>query len=473
MKTLTRTLHSALASAALCWLGTAASFGQSQANFTGNWNFAQFSTPAKLTLMTANTPVFGTNYLTLREIQEKTNFMARLVPMTIDSSGNFTGPANGIVAVAGPGLVQATPSGEPPVVFNVNAAQDVAFAAHRPAGSSQQELMLMLKAPASLSAADMTGVWKLVSLGTMRELLPRSMTNYLDPQHPVDGISDVEGRSSFDTGSGTLTVAADGSFSLVFGPDTMNGTATPGANGLVQVAIPMPPAPTLTLSFYVNQGKNVMAAIHLEQNYQEIIVAVKLPAAQQAGEAQGFWRVGGFETPGALTLTTNGLGFVSDIPEKNNFAVHGETIHIGHTGMFTAPSDRSVGLMSIASPGSVQVAATNAAGESYSNTLWCNASKDFLISARAGNSHEINLVARAPTEVYAAGGAEFGLILLKTNQPAARLDFYWASTPNRVLQVSTNLVNWMDIPETLAGFSHSPSMGNLPRAYYRLRQTTP
>lgn len=331
----------------------------------------------------------------------------------------------------------------------------------------------MLKVPASLTAADMAGVWKLVSLGTMRELLPRSMTNYLDPQHPVDGVFNVEGRSQFDSGSGTLTVAADGSFSLAFGLDTVTGTATLGANGLVEVPIPMPPGPTLTLSFYVNQGKNVMAAIHLEQNYQEIIVAVKLPAAQQASEAQGLWRVGGFETPGALTLTTNGLGFVSDIPEKNNFAVHGEKVHIGHTGMFTTASDQGVGFVSITSPGGVQIAATNAAGESYSNALWCNSSKDFLISSRAGSSHEITLVARAPTDVYAGGGAEFGLILRKTNQPPARVDFYWASTPSRVLQVSTNLVNWTDIPETQGGFSHASQVNTFLRAYYRLRQTTP
>ncbi len=476
MKTLPRILRSALAGAAACWLGAAASLGQSQANFSGNWNFAQFGTPARLTLMTANTPVFGNNnYLTLRDIFEKTNFTARMVPMTIDGSGNFSGPGNGVITVAGPGLVQAVPSGEPPVMFSVNAAQDLAFAAHVTSDSGQQELMLMLKAPASLTTADMAGVWKMATLGTPRELQLRWTTNYLDPQHPVDGIFEIEGRSSFGTGNGTLTVAADGSFSLVFGPDTMNGTATPGASGLLTVVIPMPPNPAMTLLFYVNQSKNVMAAVHTEPNYQEIIVAVKLPAAQTDGESQGLWRVGGLETPGLLSLTTNGLGFVMDLPDKNNFAVHRETIHIGHTGIFTAPADRTVGRVSIVSPGTVQVAGTNDTDGSFSSTLWCNAGKDFLIGTRADGSQELTLVARAPAESL-AGPGEFGLILIKTNQPPLRVNLYWASAANRVLQMSTNPVNpasWNDLAETLGGHTHSPSPGSLPRAYYRLRQPTP
>lgn len=475
MKTLPRILLSVLVGGAACWLGTAASLGQSQANFAGNWNFAQFGTPARLTLITANTPVFGTNYFSVRDVPEKTNFMARMVPMTIDGSGNFSGPGNGVVTVAGPGLVQAVPAGESPVMFSVNAAQDLAFAANLPPGGSQQELMLMLKAPASLAAADLTGVWKMVTMGTAQALQLRWMTNYLDPQHPVDGVVELEGRSSFATGNGTLTVAADGSFSLVFGPDTMNGTATPGANGLVQVTIPMPPNPAMVLSFHVNAGKNVMAAVHTEPNYQEIIVAVKLPAAQTDGESQGLWHSGGLEIPGSLGLTTNSLGFVTDLPGRNNFAVHGEKIHIGHTSIFTAPKDRTVGRVSIVSPGTVQVAGTNDAGESFSTTLWCNAAKDFLIGTRADSSHELTLVARAPVESL-AGPGEFGLMLVKTNQPPLRVDLYWASAANRALQMSTNPVNpasWADVAGTLGTHTHSPSLGSLPRAYYRVRHTTP
>ncbi|MFA6542930.1 MAG: hypothetical protein WCS99_00790 [Limisphaerales bacterium] len=458
----------------LCWPGATASFGQSLANFTGAWNFTQFSTPAVLTLATVNSAVSGTNYVTLQDIQEKTNFMARAVPMTIDSGGNFSGPANGVLAVVGPGLLQATPSGQTPALFNVNAAEDVAVAVLRPPDSNQQELMLMLKVPSTLTASDLTGTWKMVSLGTPLALQPRLMTNYFDPQHPVEGVSDIDGRYQFDTGNGTLTVAADGSFTLVFGTDTMNGTATPGAGGLVQVTIPMPPNPTMNLSFYVNQGKNVMTAVHAETNYQELLVAVKLPASSHlAGESLGFWRAGSFETPGGLTLLTNALGFVSDIPEKNNFSVHREKIHIGHTGMFTLPSDQSLGLISIPSPGTVQISATNAAGESFSNTMWANSSKDFLITTKTGSTHEVTFVTRAPTDIQASGGAEFGLILQKTNQPSVRVDFFWASAANRMLQTSTNLVDWTDIPETQGGFSHRPPMGSFIRAYYRLRQTPP
>lgn len=477
MKTLILMLRLALAGIGVCWYGAAASFGQSLPNLTGTWNFAQFATPSRLTLMTANTPVFGTNYLTLRNIQEKTNFTARLTPMTIDGSGNFSGPGTGIITVAGPGLVQAVPSGESGVMFSVNAAQDVAFAAHVTSDSGEQELMLMLKAPASLTTADLTGVWKMVTLGTPQNLGLRWTTNYLDPQHPMDGVFEVDGRSSFDAGAGTLTVAADGSFSLVLGPQTMNGTATPGASGLVQVTIPMPPpSPALVIPFYVNQSRNVMMAVHTEENYQEAIVAVKLPAAQTEAESQGLWRVGGFETPGPLTLITNGLGFVMDIPNRNNFAVHGEMIHIGHAGMFTAPSDRSVGRVSVPSPGTVQVAATNDAGGAFSTTLWCNAGKDFLIAVRADESHELTLVARAPAENLAGGPAEFGLLLLKTNQPPLRVDLYWASGLNRVLQVSTNPANpasWTDLAQTLGGHTYSPSPASLPRAYFRVRQTAP
>lgn len=476
MKTLARPLVSVLVGVALCWFGTGAAYGQSLSNFSGVWNNVMFSTPARLTLITTTDNRFNTNYVTVRDVQERAQFAASVMTLVMDGNGNFTGLASGTIAVVGPGLIRATPNGDNPVTFNVNAAQDVAFATKQGAGSPQQDLELLLKAPASMTGTELAGTWKMVSFGTPRYFVLHRATNYSDPARPIEGIVNVEGQQQFDVGGGTMTVAADGSFSLVFGPDTMSGTATPGASGLLTVTIPMPPNPSMVLSFYVNAGKNVMAAVHTEQNYQEIIVAVKLPATQAEGESQGLWRVGGFETPRTLTQPTNGLGFVRDILERERFYVSGEQVHIGHTGMFTTPADRGLGRVSVLSPGAVQVAGTNDAGQTFLSTFWGNASKDFLIGTRAETSQEITLIARAPAESLPGGPAEFGLMLAKTNEPPVRVNLYWASAPNRVLQVSTNPVNpasWTDLGETLGGYAHSPSPGSLPRAYYRVRQTGP
>lgn len=463
----------ALVAAAGCWLGPVTAPAQSVTNFSGIWNNVMLSTPAQLSLVTTTDLRNGQNHVTVSEVQERAQFDAGVMSLTMDGNGNFSGPASGTLAIVGPGLVRVSSSGDSPVLFNVNAAQDVAFATKQMPGSPQQDVELILKAPAAMTGADLAGTWKLVSFGSPRQLILHRATNYSDPSRPIEGIANIEGREEFSKGGGTMTVAADGSFTLVFGPETMSGTATPGANGLLTVTIPMPPNPAMVLYFYVNAGKNVMAAVHKEQNYQEIIVAVKLPTAQTEGESQGLWHVSGFETPRRITLAFNGLNLVGDVPEKQQFKVNGEQVHIGHTGMFTTPADRGLGRLTVTAPGTVQVSGTNEAGETFSNILWCNSTKDFLIATRADDTQELTLVARAPAEYLPGGAAEFGLILAKATQPAPRLDFYWASTATRVLQTSTNLVNWTDISATLGGFSHTPNLVNIPRAYYRVRQTMP
>lgn len=473
MRTPTLPTLSALAVAVACWFGTAASWAQSLTNFTGVWNNVMLSTPAQLSLVTRTDTRNSTLHVTVTDVPERTQFEVGVMTLTMDGNGNFSGPANGTVAIVGPGLMRATPIGNDPVTFNVNAAQDVAFAMKQGVGSPQQDLELLLKAPAAMTSAELAGTWKLVSFGTPRFLVLHRSTNFSDPERPIEGVVNIEGREEFTAGSGTMTVAADGSFTLVFGADAMAGTTTPGPNGLLNVTIPMPPNPSLVLSFYVNASKNVMAAVHTEQNYQEIIMAVKLPVAQTVGEAQGLWRVGGFETPLMLTQAINGLGFVSDLPQKQHFNVNGEQVHIGHTGMFTTPADRGLGRLTVVAPGTVQASGTNDAGHNFTTTLWCNSTKDFFIATRADDTQELTLVARAPAEGLPGGPAEFGLIMVKIVQPAPRLDFYWASAAGRVLQSSTNLVDWRDLAETVGGHSHTPGMANISRAYYRLRQTAP
>ena len=476
MKTTLYPFISTLAVAALCWAGATSALGQAITNFTGIWNNVMISTPAQLSVVTRTDARNGTTHVTVTEVQERTQFNAGVMTLAMDGNGNFSGPASGTITVIGPGLVRVTPNGDGPVLLNVNAAQDVAFAAKQMPDSPQQDLELLLKAPTAMTSAELAGTWKLVSFGTPRYLVLHRSTNFSDPGRPIEGIVNIEGREEFRTGGGTMAVAADGSFSLVFGPDNMTGTAAPGANGLLTVTIPMSPNPSMVLSFYVNASKNVMAAVHTEQNYQELIVAVKLPATQADSESQGLWRVGSLETPRTVTLPTNGLGLVRDILEREDFYVSGEQFHIGHTGMFTTPANRGLGRASVLSPGAVQVAGTNDAGQTFLSTFWCNSSKDFLIGTHAETSQEINLVARAPAENLPGGPAEFGLMLAKPTEPPLRVNLHWASAANRVLQVSTNPVNpasWVDLAETLGGHTHAPSLGSLPRAYYRVRQTIP
>jgi hypothetical protein len=335
-------------------------------------------------------------------------------------------------------------------------------------------LELLLKAPGTLAKADLAGTWKLVTIGTPRSLQFLWITNTTDPTHPVRGITEVEGRNEFDSGTGTMTVAADGSFSLVFGVQVMAGNATPGVNGSLVVSILMPPEPTMNLTFYVNQSKDVMAAVHAEPNYQEMIVAVKMPASQAVDSLQGLWRNESLATPAQLTLNTI-EGMLVGIPEANRFSVHQEQVCAGKNGVMTVPLDQSTGTFAVLSPGTVQVSGTSAMGEAWTQVLACNAGGNFMIANSVTDQNELMLIVRAPSEefshevsqgVYVMKG-EYGLI------SGAGKTVYWAPAPDRELVRSTDLKNWSAVPGTAGQSQFKPDLSGAGNYFYQVRRVNP
>lgn len=461
-------------------VGGGNTWAQATADFAGVWNNVYLSAPGRLTLRLATNAHNGNVYVSLQNIDERNQFETRAMAVTVDANGNFSGPVSGSVALAGPGLVRAVANGESPNYFSFNAAQDVMFAVKRDPGSSMQDMELLLKAPATLTVGELAGTWKMMSLGIPRALSFQWSTNYSDPNHVISGVVAVEGRQEFDAGSGTLVASPDGSFTLVFGTDVMAGTVAPGPNGALAITIPMPPPnPAMNLTFYVNASKDVMAAVHTEGNYQEMLVAVKLPASTAVGELKGLWRAGTFETPAALTLNYNGLGFVSDIPEKGRFDINTETVHAGHAGVFTAPSDLGLGTFSVLAPGLVQVSGTNASGETWGEQLSCNAGGNFMIVSGTGGYNKLLFVARAPAEEYRYGAGvitegDYGLIVFKpAGAPPGTVMLYWASSPNRELMQTSDFQSWSAVPSTLGSHQHALGAAAAGRAFYRVRQVAP
>jgi hypothetical protein len=409
---------------------------QTGADLAGTWNNITFSTPARLTLFK------GTNGV-VYDIFEREEFDARTAQIIVQSDGTLGGDVSGSYTIENPGKVVATVPGET-IHFSVNAACDFMFAmktwARSLTSGLSDDLVLLFKAPASLTMNDLAGTWKIASLGTPGALVLTTNSN--------NATVGVQGHDGFDLRKGTLTVAADGSF-VISGDMSATGTVEVLGNGMVQVdVVPPDPDPPMTLTFFVNDGKNVMAACsRMGTNFLELDIAVKQPDTADIGDFKGLWRQGAYQTPSLLTLIYNLEGEVVDVLHGDDFQIHTSTLTVGYHGDYTVPSEAQVGAAVITGPGKLVATSTNALGETDSRTLWCNTGKDVFLSARNGSQNEIYLATRAPASTNAVSrAASMGMMLMPQT---GGLSVCWASDTNLVLQCSTNLVTWDTLTNTV------------------------
>ncbi len=449
-----------------------------QTDIAGLWNGVHISTPARLTLVKANYRPFGNELVLIDRIQESGGFDAGTVAITVDSQGNFTGPATGTATLIGPGLVKVSPASDSPAFFNLNAAQDVMISVKSSDAGAWNDVEVLLKAPASLTTEQITGTWIMASFRVPNEMLLLKETKTRDPVVPVTGIYQIEGADEFDAGLGSMTITGNGTFTLHFGGEALNGSIEPGPNGRLTASIPMPPEQPLILTLNINQSKDVMAGIHSEENSHEMLVLVKLPGAQEVGSLKGLWRVGSFETPARLNLEMDReYGFVTRIQETNGFRIHNEKIHVGHDGIMTAPLDLSTGTLAVQSPGHIRVSGTNALEESWEEVLTCNAGGNLLIDVRSGGANELTLAVRAPSDefLYPGGSVnprgEFGEIIRRTSE--GEVTIFWAPDADRELTRSSDLSTWMVVPNTMGTNKFSPDIGVPGQFFYRVRRVPP
>jgi hypothetical protein len=418
-------------------------------NAAGIWNHLLFSAPARLI------PQYNLNG-TVVEIAGRLRFESQAAPITVQADGTFTGPVSGSLSHGGPGWVLATVPGEPPTAFAINTAADFGVAMKSVAGDAL-DLELLLKAPATMTTNDFVGTWKMVSLGT---------PHGLGLQKNGSGVvTEVFGRQDFYSATGTLTVAADGTF--VMNSDGIStGTVQPLSNGRLQVnVVPPLPDPPFALTLYVNASRNVIVNLEAEPDYQGLDILLKQPTSTTTADLKGLWHAGSFNTPVQLTLHKNAQDEVIAMDGGDDFAIYGLAANVGHTGYFTVAPD-TFGRLTVTGPGTVTVADTNVLGETGSRPVWFNSAHDVFIGTGADESLELLVATRTPP--LADPAPAMGLILFPASDG---LRVCWASDSNRVLQVTTNLTHWTTLPATAGQSQYALDPASASRNFYRLLQT--
>ncbi len=435
------------------WPLAPGAFAQTQTDLAGTWNNIMFSAPSRLTLYRdwVQTPDIGGAYL-LRDIAEKNFFDVSTGQMIVQANGTFTGTVSGTVSIADGGRLVAAVPGKEPVTFQMNAAADFMFTMKSPTDANVQDIELLLKAPATMSGAEMAGTWRSVSFATPAQLVLQKET------YSNTYATNVVGGEQFRFSTGTVTINADGTLVVNDSGGSMPGTYSQAGPGAVEVTLM---GGAFTLHFFVNAGKNIMACLNaIDAESYELILVVKTPATAAPADFKGLWRGGSYATPSALTLIRTNYGLVTDIVERNAFEWSLGTVNMGHSGIYTAPSEPAVGLATLLGAGTVQTVATNAWGEVSSDTFWFNDAKDVMVSVAKDGGNWLTLAARAPAESVRRESLSMTL---------AGATICWASDTNRLLQVSTNLFQWNNLPETQGQSSYRMNpKGTATNAFFRV-----
>lgn len=350
--------------------------------------------------------------------------------LTVHADGHFTGPVAGTFTVTGPGLIRATVPGESSADFAINSRYDFMVSVKPSADGHQQDLELLLKAPANLTATDLAGAWRGFNL------LTPSRIDEIWRENLVAGL-DTIGRFLVRTGS--LTVAADGTISGNMG-GLFTGWITPDEAGAVFVHInETPPDPPTILRFVVNAGRDILAApVTSGDGSQEMVLFIRTPAAASSPELKGYWRSADFSVPPRLTLQTNSLGEAFGIQGALDFDYGRDTVSTGYGGEIIGLAEPFVGQVTTGANGWVHIEGTDAYGETIHEELWANAGQDVLLRTETHERQELTLVLKAPPSPQ-ADAASSKLVCLRQDDC---LVLAWASDENRTLEWSRNLLDW-------------------------------
>jgi hypothetical protein len=406
---------------------TASAPAQTLSLLEGTWNHFTFSVPSQLSLPGPGNKV--------THIPERDVFSIESGQIVVQANGTFTGDPSGSFTVGKQGQVIARIGGEPDLTLLVNAAHDFLVTAN--VDGQFQDLTLAVRAPATLTTADLAGDWNIVAFDTPKELIQTIGTNgYVSDVQPLDHFELFTGTATLTAG-GTVSGTLDGAFS---------GTFSVGANGQVTANVDDEIA-----TLFVNAGKDVMVRVFEEpdSNYQEVQLFTRVPASVTLAELQGVWKLAYFDTPNQLTLSKDGQGDVTNIFEKDHFVSARQSLTLGHNGFFTGQFDTpSVGTISLGAQGAVTATVTNNDGEEETVHLKLSANKEVMTGVLSDSfAQEIIVLTKAP---LVSGPQDFGLLI-------HRGKVYWAPGAARKLQRSTDLVNWPDVPDSTGTHTYEPS----------------
>lgn len=422
----------------------------------GTWRVINFSMPSRLTLQRDPQGV-------VTGLMEAENFENSTGSLDVSADGTFSGlvpdPIMGDLALGGQGqLIVNVNGGDGPqtLTFHINRTGDFIVNCRMEEGFN--ELIVALRAPATLAPSDLAGQWNAVGFASPHRLvLERNSSNQ---------VINIRGLSSFGTLDGVLTINADATLSgNIEGPFT--GTVDSAANGIVNLIVNEEEGPQ-PHALFVNASKDVMALVEsrfdTEDNFQEIMIFQKAPTNNVTTDLEGHWRIVTYNAP-RVTQITDGQGRVTALSGPNRFEALRQHLVMGYDGFFIAQvGGTATGTMTPAASGLVAVNVESSSDGPESFNLQLNSRQTLLSTARAiSDGYDLMLITQSPP---ASGPArDFGLVV-------AGPVIYWAASTNGGLQTSTNLADWQTLSFTIGQHSYA-APPSATANFYRVLKTAP
>jgi hypothetical protein len=318
------------------------------------------------------------------ELQGGNEFDVQNGNLTINAndtcSGNMGGAFTGTYTIGSDGVITVSitsSDGTSTHTFCINAGKDTMTSIG--SQDNNQEIVIVQRVPASVSASDIAGSWNMMKIGT-----PAQIT--FDPNN------ELQGGNEFDVQNGNLTINANGTCSGNMG-GAFTGTYTIGSDGVITVSITSSDG-TSTHTFCINAGKNTMTSIGSQDNNQEIVIALRVPASVSASDIAGSWNMMKIGTPAQITCNPN-----NELQGGNEFDVQNGNLTINANGTCSGNMGGAfTGTYTIGSDGVITVSITSSDGTS-THTFCINAGKDTMMSIGSqDNNQEIVIALRVPTD---------------------------------------------------------------------------
>ncbi|HEY1174208.1 MAG TPA: hypothetical protein VGH19_22775 [Verrucomicrobiae bacterium] len=423
----------------------------------GTWRVILFSTPSSVTMFKdGNGRVTGIN--------QGATFEYGSGRVTVDSSGNFTGtfssngetPENltGTMAFTSHGKVTVSVTGdtEAPIAASINASLDFMIS-HRSLGDVH-DAMFFLKEPAAVNANDLEGGWLGFGFETPSEI------KSLPSNQPATSVTGLDKFSAFP---GNLTVGSSGTFAG-FLDGAFTGSYSSYSNGELSLNINADEEGPFTETFSINASKTVMMQIkhHADNKSNELLVFVRQPSATpDEGDMVGHWKLGFLGAPGVMTPIMNS-GFVVDLNGKNEFEIAAEKMTFGQDGAFTAQfvdGPETGTITSVSTAGSIDLFFLQ---EFETATVQLSSSLDIFFALSDESTHQ-EMIFGVKSPPPNGTPEESGLIFF---YDGSQFQIYWAAQADRLLQESTDLVTWTNVPDTQGTGTYTPANGG--NKYYRI-----
>jgi uncharacterized repeat protein (TIGR03803 family) len=350
----------------------------STVTLAGLWNLLQFQTPAQISMGDGN------------NLQGGGSFSIHTGTFTLDTNGLASGAlddpfmgsfteSNGVVS-----LTITNPDTPQPIVFYANAAKSTMteVGSELDTNDNYQEIVIAHRVPLFVTMADVAGAWNLLQFKT-----PAQISN-----DTLNGLADT---GSFTVTNGTLTLSANGTFTGKL-QNSVSGNYTLGTNGLVTLH----GSSGFVVNLYLNYTKDIMTEvggmIDTNDNYQEIVVAQRVPATVKAADLAGTWNLVQLDTPAQLYVDGNSV-----LQGGSNFGITVGNLTINADGTLSGTLGNAfTGTFTVASGGIVHASIISSDGNTPI-TFILNAGKDTMTEVHSvvdvnDNDQEIVIAHRVP-----------------------------------------------------------------------------